>query len=108
MSTASTASAPRRAATMANTPVPLPISRPRNPVTSRSSNPEAIRQVVAWWPVPNDILGMMTTSASVAAGAWNGARIVSRPSTSTGVKLLSHSAFQFCGSMLRKVARPTP
>ena len=84
MSTASTVSAPCRAATMANTPVPLPISRPRNPVTSRSSNPEAIRQVVAWRPVPNDILGMMTTSASVAAGAWNGARIVSRPSTSTG------------------------
>ena len=60
----------------------------------------AIRQVVAWCPVPNDMRGMMTiSSVPSAAGAWNGARISSRPSTSTGVKLRSHSAFQSCVSM---------
>ena len=103
MSTASTAAAPQHfAAAIASTPVPLPASRPRRPRRSSSSSASVIRYVVAWWPVPNDMRGMMTTSADAsAAGAWNGARISSRPSMSTGWKSLSHAAFQLQSSMVR-------
>ena len=62
ISTARTLSAPNFAATIAKTPVPLPISSTRLPATSPSSRASIINCVVQWWPVPKDIFGWMITS----------------------------------------------
>ena len=62
--------------------------------------PEGVMEVVVMPKMSFGTGHHATTSITPAgAGSWKGARINRRPSTSTGGKLLSQTAFQFCVSM---------
>ena len=68
-------------------PVPQPMSSTSRPEGSSLRRREIICEVVAWWPVPNDICGLMVMRYSASGTSlWKVPAITQRPSTTSGWK----------------------